>query len=293
MVIILGAHLSIAGGLHKSLELAMKYRCNALQIFTKNSNTWKERHLEEREIEKFCELKAKSQIVKMASHTSYLINIASPDDVLWKKSVSALKNEFIRSSLLGIPFVVLHPGAHKGVGEKRGISLVSRAINKVLDETYSTGVILLLETTAGQGTNIGYRFEQLAQIAEAIENKKRIGFCLDTCHVFAAGYDIRNKTSYENTLAQFDSILGLNKLYLFHLNDSKKPLGSRIDRHEHIGEGFIGYDAFQLIMNDARLKYIPKVIETPKLKNGIEQDPVNLERLRNMVRETSATSKNA
>ncbi len=284
-MIILGAHLSIAGGLHKSLELADKYNCNALQIFTKNSNTWKERVLKEEEIVKFRKRWKKLKIQQIASHTSYLINIASPDRELWTKSVEALEKELFRSALLKIPMVVLHPGAHRGTGEKAGISLITAAINDVFEKTATTNTVLLLETTAGQGTQIGYRFEQLAEIAETVENKERLGFCLDTCHIFAAGYDIRDTSSYEKTLKEFNQILGLNRLFLIHLNDSKKPLGSKVDRHEHIGEGHIGGNAFRLIMNDHRLENIPKIIETPKLKEGIEQDPVNLERLRNMVKD--------
>ncbi len=284
-MIILGAHLSIAGGLHKSLELADKYNCNALQIFTKNSNTWKERVLKEEEIVKFRKRWKKLKIQQIASHTSYLINIASPDRELWTKSVEALEKELFRSALLKIPMVVLHPGAHRGTGEKAGISLIAAAINDVFEKTATTNTVLLLETTAGQGTQIGYRFEQLAEIAETVENKERLGFCLDTCHIFAAGYDIRDTSSYEKTLKEFNQILGLNRLFLIHLNDSKKPLGSKVDRHEHIGEGHIGGNAFRLIMNDHRLENIPKIIETPKLKEGIEQDPVNLERLRNMVKD--------
>ncbi len=284
-MIILGAHLSIAGGLHKSLELADKYNCNALQIFTKNSNTWKERVLKEEEIVKFRKRRKKLKIQQIASHTSYLINIASPDRELWTKSVEALEKELFRSALLKIPMVVLHPGAHRGTGEKAGISLIAAAINDVFEKTATTNTVLLLETTAGQGTQIGYRFEQLAEIAETVENKERLGFCLDTCHIFAAGYDIRDTSSYEKTLKEFNQILGLNRLFLMHLNDSKKPLGSKVDRHEHIGEGHIGGNAFRLIMNDHRLENIPKIIETPKLKEGIEQDPVNLERLRNMVKD--------
>jgi len=290
IMIILGAHLSIAGGLHKSLELARKYECNALQIFTKNSNTWKERFLRRDEIEKFHRLKEDVDIVQLASHTSYLINIASPDDALWSKSVVALENEFTRSSQLGIPFIVLHPGAHRGAGERSGILRIALAINRVFERTKAANVMLLLETTAGQGTQIGYRFEQLAEIAEKIEDKSRLGFCLDTCHVFAAGYDISDRASYENTLRKFDSILGLDNLCLLHLNDSKKPLGSRIDRHEHIGEGCIGEDAFGFIMNDPRLEEIPKIIETPKHKNGVEQDPVNLAKLRSMVKRGYVTT---
>ncbi len=282
-MVILGAHLSIAGGLHKALELAVRYGCNALQIFTKNSNTWKERILEDGEISRFRELKEKLGLFEIASHTSYLINIASPDRNLRERSMNALTQELIRSSLLGLPYVVLHPGAHRGSGEKQGILRIAEAINRVFDRTEALDVILLLETTAGQGTQIGYRFEQLADIAQKVENKQRLGFCLDTCHVFAAGYDLRTPGAYEKTVKEFVSTLGLQRLRLIHLNDSKKPLGSKVDRHEHIGEGQIGSEGFSCIMKDPRLSNIPKIIETPKFKNKVEQDPVNLKVLRDMA----------
>ncbi len=282
-MVILGAHLSIAGGLHRALELAGRYGCNALQIFTKNSNTWKERVLKPGEISKFRELREQLELFQIASHTSYLINIASPDSTLWKRSLGALVNELNRSDLLDIPFVVLHPGAHRGAGEKEGIERIAEAINRAFEQTGSASVTLLLETTAGQGTQIGYRFEQLAEIAGRVEDAERLGFCLDTCHVFAAGYDLSSPSGYKRSMEEFVSVLGLGKLYIIHLNDSKRPLGSRVDRHEHIGEGHIGIEGFRCIMNDPRLRDIPKIIETPKFKDGIEQDPRNLRVLKSLV----------
>ncbi len=282
-MVILGAHLSIAGGLHRAIETAKSYQCNALQIFTKNSNTWKERFLSDEEVEKFRGARENCHIIEIAAHTSYLINLASFDDHIWFRSRAALKQEFLRCFSLQIRLVVLHPGAHKGKGERKGIERIVSAINHVFEETADFNGCLLLETTAGQGSHLGYRFEQLAAISEKIEQKHRIGYCLDTCHIFAAGYDIRTEEGYEKTMGEFARILGLENLRLIHLNDSKKDLGSRIDRHEHIGEGQIGKNAFYYIMNDVRLAKVPKIIETPKIKNGVEQDPVNLRKLKNMV----------
>lgn len=282
-MVFLGAHFSITGGLHKAIESARICECTALQIFTKNSNTWKERVLAIDEISLFKSAKNQSSIVHVAAHTSYLINLASPEEELWTKSCGALKHELTRSSQLNIPFVVVHPGAHKGFGEKRGIKRIADGINKVLSDVYDLKVQVLLETTAGQGTSVGYTFEQLASILRQVEHKDRIGVCFDTAHVFAAGYDLRSRMTYEETMNEFLVIVGLENIKLIHLNDSKKQLGSHVDRHEHIGEGYIGEEAFQYIMNDERFESIPKIIETPKKKNGIEYDPINLDKLRAMI----------
>ena len=191
----------------------------------------------------------------------------------------------VRSSALGIPFVVLHPGAHMGKGEKQGIEKIADSINDIFEQTHGIKTRLLLETTAGQGTGIGYIFEQLAAIMKKIENKNRFGICLDTSHIFAAGYDIRTKESYLKTIKAFDMIIGIKNLFVIHLNDSKKALGSRVDRHEHIGEGYIGMNLFKLLMNDRRFRDVPKIIETPKLKGRRDADKMNLKRLRTMIYE--------
>jgi deoxyribonuclease-4 len=188
-----------------------------------------------------------------------------------------------RSQLLGLSFVVLHPGAHKGLGESEGIRNVSEAISSVLDGMKGAGPMLLLETTAGQGTSLGHRFEQLAQILDRVRRPERMGVCLDTSHIFAAGYDIRSARSYGETMARFEGIIGLERLKLMHLNDSKKELGTRVDRHAHIGRGYIGPEAFRLIMNDLRLARIPKILETPKETGGEDWDAINLKVLRGMV----------
>ena len=280
---LLGAHFSIAKGLHNALYEAQAYGCSALQIFTKNSNTWKERTLSQDEIDSFDRARKITEITAIASHTSYLINLATHEKKKHAMSCNALKNELFRSSILDIPFVVLHPGAHIGKGKNRGIRKIAESINKIFFQTPGLQTRLLLETTAGQGSNLGHTFEQIASIMDRVETSNRIGVCLDTAHIFAAGYDIRTPDSYGRTMDAFDALIGIENLYLIHLNDSKKELGSRVDRHQHIGEGFIGIKAFELLMNDRRFIDIPKIIETPKQKDGKDCDQINLNRLRSFV----------
>lgn len=281
--LLLGAHFSISKGLHNALYKAVKYGCTALQIFTKNSSTWKERTLTREEINRFDKAIKQTGITPIASHTSYLINLATPERKKHAMSCNALKQELIRSSSLNIPFVVLHPGAHLGKGKEAGVEKVALSINEIFARTPDLQIRLLFETTAGQGSALGHTFDQLALIMEKIENQNRIGICLDTSHVFAAGYDIRTPESYRKTTDAFDEIIGFENLYVIHLNDSKKKLGSRVDRHEHIGEGYIGIKAFELLMNDMRFWNVPKIIETPKQKDGPDTDEMNLNRLRSLV----------
>jgi deoxyribonuclease-4 len=289
-IILLGAHFSIAGGLHKALLAAQEYGCTALQIFTKNASTWKERGLSSQVIDQFQAVKKESGIRSVCVHAAYLINLASPDQGKYEKSIKALEHELIRSSQLGIPHVIMHPGAHMGMGEDKGLQRIAEGINKVFDRVPETTCRVLLETTAGQGSNLGYTFEHLAAVAAMVEDDKRIGFCFDTCHVFAAGYDLRSEVAYGQTMKAFDDTLGLKRLHVIHLNDAKKGLGSRRDRHEHIGEGHIGLEAFRFIMNDSRLKAIPKILETPKQKAPVDYDRLNLERLRGLVQHRAHSS---
>jgi len=280
---LLGAHFSIAKGLHHALYAAKAYGCTALQIFTKNAATWKERTLTQDEIHRFDQARKDTGITEIVSHTAYLINLATSDSKKRKMSCHALVNEMIRSSMLDIPFMVLHPGAHMGKGEKIGIDKIAAGVNDVFAQTPGTKTRLLFETTAGQGSGIGHTFEQLGSIMDKIENKNRCGICLDTSHIFAAGYDVRTKASYGKTMDAFNDIIGIKNLFAIHLNDSKKALGSRVDRHEHIGEGYIGMNMFKLLMNDKRLKDVPKIIETPKHKDGFDADKMNLNRLRTLI----------
>lgn len=231
----LGAHFSIAGGLHKALYTARDYGCTAVQIFTKNASTWKERILTDQDIEIFDRVRRETGITAIASHTAYLINLGSPEKKKFDRACIALACEMTRSFQLGIPWVVHHPGAHMKAGEGAGIDRISEGINRVLYESRENGPLLLLETCAGQGTTLGHTFEQLAAIAGRVEPRERLGFCLDTCHIFVAGYDIRTEAAYLKTMAAFDNVLGLDRLKLIHLNDARRELGSRVDRHDHSG----------------------------------------------------------
>lgn len=281
---LLGAHFSIAKGLHHALLAAKAYRCSALQLFTKNASTWKERSLSSAEIERFDKTRAATGIRCLASHAGYLINLASPDRKKHDLSMAALRQELIRSSQLDIPYVVLHPGSHMGSGEEQGIAQIADSVNRIFSDTAAIRTRLLFETTAGQGSSIGRRFEQLAQLLHRVENRDGVGICLDTGHIFAAGYDIRTVAAYRQTRAAFDAVIGSERLYLIHLNDSKRALGSAIDRHAHIGRGEIGTAAFGFIMNDGVWADIPKIIETPKVEGGKDWDAVNLKCLRRLVR---------
>lgn len=280
---ILGAHFSIAKGLHNAVYTAQKYGCNTLQLFTKNARSWKERQLTDKEVALFKAAVAETGITAITSHTSYLINLAAADPKKQTQSTDALARELVRSSMLGLPFVVLHPGTAPDADGKSGIDRIIDSINRIFDTTPAITCRLLLETTAGQGNSIGHRFEQIATMLQRIKPKNQIGVCLDTAHVFAAGYDLRGKDGFNDTMRRFDDALGFKNLYLIHLNDSKKDLGSRVDRHDHIGRGKIGKKGFSLIMNDERLIKIPKILETPKLEKGRDMDKVNLDLLRSLA----------
>ncbi len=280
---LLGAHFSIAKGLHNALYEARAYGCTALQIFTKNAQTWKERLLEPEEVDQFKQAKAATGITAIAAHTSYLINLAAVEKQKHAMSCRALEQELVRSSMLNIPFVVLHPGSHMDRGEDEGIRRIAESINQVFSQIPDLKTRLLLETTAGQGSSVGHTFEQLASIMYKVEKKDAVGFCLDTSHIFTAGYDIRTPSAYQKTINTFDSSAGLVHLDLNHLNDSKKERVSRVDRHEHIGQGCIGLQAFELFMNDRRFQDIPKIIETPKQHDGKDYDQVNLSTLKGLL----------
>jgi deoxyribonuclease-4 len=282
---LLGAHMSIAGGLHRAPLRGRETGCQAIQIFTRNRNRWKSRKLSTKEIGLFRKACEETSISAVAAHNSYLINLASTRPDVSEKSFYALLHELQRAELLKIPYLVMHPGAHVGGGEKKGLRRIADAINRALERTRHCRVKILLETTAGQGTNLGHRFEHLAEILEMIESQERLGVCLDTCHAFAAGYDFRTAETYSKFIREFDGILGLDRLRLFHINDSKNELGSRVDRHEHPGVGFIGLQAFSFFLNDPKFNDLPFLIETPKGKNenGMDWDIVNLNVLRRLI----------
>jgi len=278
-----GAHESIAGGVYKAIERGEKATCDTIQMFNKSNSQWRAARLKPDEVEKFFMLIEETGVTVATSHTSYLINIGSPDAALNEKSYKSLKEEMERCQLLKIPNLVMHPGSHVGSGEQASMNKISENINRLFDELSDNHVTLLFETTAGQGTNLGYTFEQLAYMIDRVENKDLIGVCLDTCHIFAAGYPLIDPKDYQKTMKAFDEIIGLDRMRIIHINDSKKEFGSRRDRHEHIGKGFIGLDGFSNIVNDKRLKNTPMILETPKGED-LAEDIENLKVLRNLVK---------
>ena len=283
---LLGVHCSIRGGLHNAFHEAESLGIDTFQVFTKNQRQWKERIIDTQEKSKFLDDYKTSRIKMVFSHASYLINLASNDDVLWECSVRALIGEVQRCRDLGLAFTIVHPGSAKELSEQKGIKKIIMALKTILHATKNSTVKILLENTAGQGTSIGYRFEHLKQIMDGVDSSS-IGMCFDTCHAFAAGYDIRTKGGFETTMEELDNIIGLKHLHAIHLNDSKGELGSSLDRHEHIGKGKLGLEPFRQIMN--RFTHIPKVIETPK-KDAM--DVVNLEILRGLINTKSSTITN-
>ena len=281
----IGAHMSIAGGVFRALDRGEELGLETIQIFTKNANQWAGRPLTEEERERFLHRREETGIEPVVAHDSYLINLASPDKEMFARSLDAFEDELLRCRRLEIPYLVMHPGAHLKTGEARGVAQVGRAIRVALLEEEG-GVRVLLETTAGQGTQLGYRFEHLRDIMAEIGIPERVGVCLDTCHVFAAGYDIRTEETYARTMEEFDRVVGLDTLRVVHVNDSKRELGSRVDRHEHIGRGQIGEEAFSFFLRDERLSTLPFILETPKTApdTQVPMDTVNVERLRKMLR---------
>jgi deoxyribonuclease-4 len=279
-----GAHMSIAGGCHEALRIAAEHHCDTVQLFTKNSNQWIGKPLTEDDVTIF---KAKLKQAKLkfpTAHDSYLINLASPDDVLYRKSIEAFVDEVERAERLGLSYLVTHPGAHVGSGDDAGLKRVAEAIDETHRRCAGYKVKILLEATAGQGSTLGHRFEHLATIITQVDDVKRLGVCVDTCHVFAAGYELAPRAKYEATLQEFDHLVGLKWLKLFHLNDSKKPLGSRVDRHEHLGKGHLGLEPFRLIVNDPRFRKHPMILETPKEEDdNNDMDTVNLGVLRDLL----------
>jgi len=274
--------MSISGGLHKALERGKSIDCQAIQIFTRNSNRWKSKQRTPEELELYRQALAETAIHPVVAHAIYLINLASPDDTIKSKSDAGFAEELARCHEAGIPFLVIHPGSHLDSGLDQGIARIAQAINRVYAEHAEYAVVTLLENTAGQGNTIGRTFEELAQIAAAIQDPFRIGYCFDTAHGLASGYELRTPEGYAKTFADFDRILGLDKLRCFHLNDSKYDLSAGRDRHEHIGEGFVGLDAFRFLLNDPRFAHLPMILETPKGEEMIE-DIENLAILRGLI----------
>lgn len=281
---LLGAHTSIKGGVAEAIPLAEKLNFNAMQIFTKNNNRWNAKPLSPDDINKFKSRLEKSNIQFVVTHDSYLINLCAKNPDILRKSREAFIDELKRCEQLEIPHLNFHPGAHGGQGEEDGIKIIAESLNIAHEKTPGYNVTSMIEATAGQGTTLGYKFEQLKKIIDLVEQKERMTICIDTAHIFAAGYDIKNGKNYEKVIRDFDDIVGLNHLQCFHINDSKKELGSRVDRHEHIGKGFIGLEGFRNIMNDKRLDRVPKILETPKGKECLE-DLENLKVLTSLIKQ--------
>jgi deoxyribonuclease-4 len=281
--LILGAHMSIAGGVSRALDRGSSIGSNGVQVFTKNNRQWKGPPIDQEDVARWQEEMPKQGIEYAVSHASYLINIASPKDDLWEKSLSAHKDELLRAHAYAIPHVVLHPGAHTGSGAEAGIERIAAALNRIHAETPDCGETLtLLELMAGQGTTIGRNFGELRAIIERVNQPERVGVCLDTCHAFAAGYDIRSDEGYEAMMAELDDEIGLAAVKCLHFNDSQGGLGSHKDRHQHIGQGEIGLEGFRKILNDPRWDGIPMLLETPK-EDDLADDVMNLATLCDLV----------
>lgn len=282
---LLGSHLSIAGGYYKAALKAAQLGMSTVQIFTKNNNRWEGKELVDEDCKLFRDAIKEHGLVKPCSHDSYLINLASPKTELWEKSVDALTIELERAEAFGLEGVVMHPGSFVEDTEQGGLKRIAKGIDEVHQRISGIRCKLWLETTAGQGTNLGHRFEHLAQILNDVKESERLGICVDTCHIFAAGYPLISQEDYDATFEEFDKVVGIDRICSFHINDSKKPLGSRVDRHDHIGEGELGLEPFRHLMNDSRFENLPMYLETKKEKrDDIEMDAINLAVLKSLMK---------
>jgi deoxyribonuclease-4 len=276
--------MSIAGGYYKAVDIAHECGCDCVQLFTKNNNQWRAKELTDEDARLFREALTRTGVGYPLSHDSYLINLASPDDELWRKSIEAFRVELLRAEKLGIPYVVTHPGAFTSSTEAEGLRRVSQALDIVHGQTRGMQTVTLLENTAGQGSCLGWRFEHLAAIRNGAAEPERVAVCIDTCHTWAAGYPLQKAQEYADTMGELDRIVGLHLVKAIHVNDSKQPLGSRVDRHDHIGRGKMGLEPFRHLLNDARFAATPMYLETAKeQESGEEMDVVNLRVLRGLV----------
>lgn len=276
-----GCHVSTAGGVSKAFERAVEIGCDSIQIFSKNQKQWKPKSFESVEIDRYREEHERTGIAPVMIHDSYLINLCAANSGILKKSIDAFSDEISRADLLQVDYLNFHPGAHTGKGDDWGIKTIADSLNQVIAKFPKSKVKLLLETTAGQGTGVGYRFQHLRDIIDLVEHSDRMGVCVDTAHIFAAGYDIRTKKTYSDTMKELDDIIGFKNVFGFHINDSKKELGTRVDRHENLGDGFIGLKAFELFVNDERLTGKPMLLETP---GGDKFYKKNIKILRDLVK---------
>jgi deoxyribonuclease IV len=284
--ILLGAHMSIGGGVHTAIERGRSINCTAIQMFVKNNMQWFARPLTHDEIRAFLEHRQRGELLSIFAHANYLINLAATNPQFHSNSMRSLSEELIRADQLELPFLVMHPGAHLGAGEKVGLEKIVASIDAIFRVIPKVKTRIALETTAGQGSCLGHRFEHLAYIIENVREPKRLCVCIDTAHLFAAGYDIGNEAGVKKTFREFDRAIGFDRLAAIHVNDSKAARGSRVDRHQHIGKGQIGLDAFRFIMCARRFRTIPKVLETPKGKD-MREDVQNLRTLRALARVNS------
>ena len=283
----LGTHVSVSGGIHTAFGRAMKIGCATMQVFTKNSNQWTARPFTDEDIENYKTARGKATVDPVFAHAAYLINLCASNPATLARSRSALVDELRRCEALGLRGLIVHPGSHVGTGEEEGIRRISDSINLAHAATPGFHTLTILETTAGQGTTLGYRFNQIRKILDNIEDAHRMGVCIDTCHLFAAGYPIHTPEGWEETVSDFDATIGLDRLVAVHVNDSKRECGSRVDRHEHIGKGKIGLAGFSLLMNDQRFLSLPKILETDKSED-MHEDVENMAILRSLVRNTTA-----
>jgi deoxyribonuclease IV len=281
--ILLGSHMSISGGVHTAVDRATSIGCTALQVFTKNNNQWNGKPLTDEDIENYKRKIAEATITPVVAHDSYLINLCAVNPDTLEKSRTAFVDELTRCEQLGIQLLNFHPGAHGGAGEEDGIKQIIESLNIAHEKTKGFKVLSVVEVTAGQGTTVGYKLEHIEKIINYVDAPNRMAVCVDTCHIFAAGYDIRTEEGYEKTFKEFDSIIGLNRLAAFHCNDSKKGFGSHVDRHEHIGKGMIGVGGFSFLMNDKRFLNIPKILETPKSED-LHEDVENMKVLKELIK---------
>lgn len=279
---LIGTHVSARGGLHRAYERGTRIGCTTIQVFTKNSNQWAGGPIADEDIQKYETARGKATIAPVVAHAAYLINLAAVNPALLRRSRKALEEELRRCEAFGLYGVIVHPGAHMGKGEREGIERIAESINLVHDRTAGLSAFTILETTAGQGTSLGYRFEQLRAMIEGIEQQRRVAVCIDTCHLFAAGYPIQTETGWESTMQEFHDTIGFRRLAVVHVNDSARELGSRIDRHEHIGRGKIGKDGFRMLMNDPRFRLLPKILETEKSED-MHEDVENMAVLRSLI----------
>jgi deoxyribonuclease IV len=276
--------MSIAGGYYKAVETAKRCGCDCVQLFTKNNNQWRAKKLTDEDVARFQAALSETGITHPIAHDSYLINLASPDDGLWRKSVDAFAEELRRAERLGIPYVVTHPGAFTDSSEEAGLERVIAALDEVHRQTKGISTQCLLENTAGQGSCLGWRLEHLGAIILGVREPERLGVCIDTCHLFAAGYPLAARKDYLATMRLLDAAVDIKRVKAFHLNDSKRERGSRVDRHEHIGRGRIGLEAFAHLLRDRRFRRVPMYLETPKgLEKGVELDAINLTTLRSLL----------